>query len=368
MRLGPPPAENALARALAARVAPYVDLTLSNPTAAGLPKGDAALPPAPLYEPDPRGLASAREGVAAYQGVSPQRVILCASTSEAYSWLFKLLCAAGDEVLVPEPSYPLFGYLTALECVRPVPYALRWDGEWHLDPSGLRFSERTRAVLVVSPGNPTGAYLKEDERLALAAACRAHGCAVVSDEVFADYPAFADPRRARSAARYGDVLAFSLSGLSKVAGLPQLKLAWIAAGGPGADDALARLELIADTYLSVSTPVQLAAPGLLARRGAFQRAVQERLRENRATVAALRRADAPWDVLRAEGGWSEVLSVPSSRSEDEWALRLLDAGVLVHPGYFFDFPSGSHLVVSLLPEPLQFARGARILADVLSGA
>jgi aspartate/methionine/tyrosine aminotransferase len=365
VRLGAIPRENALARALAARTAPYVDLTLSNPTVAGLPIAAGILSPAPVYEPHPRGLRSAREAVAACHGVSPEQVILTVSTSEAYSWLFKLLCAAGDEVLVPEPSYPLFGYLTALECVRAVPYPLRWDGEWRLDAASLRFSPRTRAVLVVSPGNPTGAYLKEDERLALALLCKENGCALICDEVFADYPAFEDPRRARTAASCDDVLAFSLSGLSKVAGLPQLKLAWLLASGPGAGAALARLELIADTYLSVSTPVQLAAPDLLAGRGVFQRAVQARLRENRAALAAAHAPDAPWDVLRAEGGWSEVLSVPRSRSEEEWALRLLAAGVLVHPGYFFDFPSGAHLVLSLLPPAEDFARGVRILAEVL---
>lgn len=355
-----------MARALAARSSPYLDLTVGNPTAVGLATESVPLPPAPVYEPDPRGLPVARAAVAKFQGVSAEQVILAASTSEAYSWLFKLLCAAGDEVLVPEPSYPLFGYLTALECVRAVPYALRWDGEWHLDPASLRFSPRTRAVLVVSPGNPTGAYLKDDERRALAALCRQNGCALICDEVFAEYPAFEDPRRARSAASYDDVLAFSLSGLSKVAGLPQLKLAWLAAGGPGAGEALARLELIADTYLSVSTPVQLAAPELLARRGIFQRSVQARLRENRAALAAARAPSAPWDVLRAEGGWSEVISVPCSRGEEDWALALLEAGVLVHPGYFFDFPAGAHLVLSLLPEPEAFARGVRILTGVLA--
>jgi alanine-synthesizing transaminase len=358
--------ENELARALAARRSPYIDLTVSNPTAAHLPVPSVPLPQPPSYEPHPRGLPAALEAVAAYQGIPPGRVVLTASTSEAYSWLFKLLCDAGDEVLVPEPSYPLFGYLTALECVRAVPYALNWDGEWHLDASALRFSMRTRAVLVISPGNPTGAYLKEDERAALAAACGTHGCALISDEVFADFPAFEDRRRARSAALYDDVPSFSLSGLSKVAGLPQLKLGWIAAGGPGADEAVRRLELIADTYLSVSTPVQIAAPELLAVRGPFQRALQARLTENRAALAAARGPGAPWDVLRSEGGWSQVLSVPRSRSEEEWALALLEAGVLVHPGYFFDFPAGAHLVVSLLPEPAQFARAAAILARVLS--
>jgi alanine-synthesizing transaminase len=358
--------QNAIARALAARTAPVIDLTLSNPTRAGLPVSVAPLPPAPVYQPDPRGLPAAREAVAAYHGIAADRVVLTASTSEAYSWLFKLLCAAGDEVLVPEPSYPLFGYLTALECVGAVPYALRWDGEWHLDAAALRFSEKTRAVLVVSPGNPTGAYLKRDERAALAALCRQHECALISDEVFADFAAFPDARRASSAARYDDVLAFALSGLSKVAGLPQLKLGWIAAAGPGADEAVRRLELIADTYLSVSSPVQLAAPELIAGRDTFQAAVQERLARNRAALAAARPAGAPWNVLRAEGGWSEVLSVPRSRSEEEWALALLDAGVLVHPGYFFDFPSGAHLVLSLLPEPAAFAEAAAILTRVLA--
>ena len=366
MRLDFTQGENALARALAARQSPPIDLTVSNPTAAGLPVPSIRLPQAPSYEPHPRGLPAALEAVAAYQGIQPGRVVLTASTSEAYSWLFKLLCDAGDEVLVPEPSYPLFGYLTALECVTAVPYALRWDGEWHLDASNLRFSGRTRALLVVSPGNPTGAYLKEDERAALASACRAQGCVLISDEVFADFPAFEDRRRARSAASYDDLPAFSLSGLSKVAGQPQLKLAWIAAGGPGADEAVRRLELIADTYLSVSTPVQLAAPGLLAARGPFQQAVQARLAANRAALAAARGPGAAWDVLRSEGGWSQILSVPRSRGEEEWALALLEAGVLVHPGYFFDFPDGAHLVVSLLPEPAKFARAAAILGRVLA--
>ena len=365
MRLDFTQRENALARALARRTAPYVDLTLSNPTQAGLPALAIALPPAPAYEPHPCGLPAACEAVAAYHGVSPDRIVLTTSTSEGYSWLFKLLCDAGDEVLVPEPSYPLFAYLTALEGVRSVPYTLRWDGEWHLEAKALRFSGRSRAVIVVSPGNPTGAYLKEEERAALAAACSAHACALISDEVFADFPAFDDPRRARSAVRYGDVLSFSLSGLSKVAGLPQLKLGWIAAAGPGADEAVRRLELIADTYLSVSTPVQLVAPELFASRGIFQRAVRERLAINRAALAAAHAQGAPWDVLRSEGGWSEVLSVPRSRSEEEWALALLESGVLVHPGYFFDFPSGAHLVVSLLPERAAFGQGVAVLARVL---
>lgn len=364
--------ENALSRALAARREPYLDLTLSNPTAVNLPYEERRIlqaisqSGALRYDPHPRGLAVAREAVARYAGASAERVLLTASTSEAYACLFKLLCDPGDEVLVPRPSYPLFEYLAALESVRPVGYDLRWDGEWHLDASALQFSEKTRAVLVVSPGNPTGAYLKEDERAQLAQACARHGCALICDEVFADYPAFADPRRARSAALYDDVLAFSLSGLSKAAGLPQLKLGWCIAGGPGADEALQGLELIADTYLSVGTPVQLAAAELLEMRHGIQQALNSLLARNRAALLAARAPDAPWDVRRSEGGWSAILSVPKKHSEEEWALRLLDAGVLVHPGYFFDFPSSAHLVVSLLQMPEEFARGAEILARVLS--
>jgi len=284
-------------------------------------------------------------------------VVLTASTSEAYSWLFKLLCAAGDEVLVPEPTYPLFGYLTELECVRAVPYPLRWDGEWRLHAEDLPFSHRTRAVLVVSPGNPTGAYLKQDERAALASACRARGVALISDEVFADFPAFEDARRARSAALYEDVLAFSLSGLSKVAGLPQLKLGWMAAAGPGADDAIGRLELIADTYLSVGTPVQCAAAQLLSAGASVQAQIRERTSTNLAFARELLEGSAA-NLLRVEGGWYVTLQVPRIRSEEEWVLELLEqADVLVQPGFFYDFESEAYLVVSLLTEPDTFRDG-----------
>ncbi|TMA26773.1 MAG: pyridoxal phosphate-dependent aminotransferase [Deltaproteobacteria bacterium] len=358
--------ENALARALRARREPYIDLTLSNPTAAGLPYEEEKILGALSrrevlrYQPHPRGLLSAREAVAEFCGVDPERIVLTSSTSEAYSLLFKLLCQPGDEVLAPEPSYPLFAYLTALESVRLVPYPLRWDGEWHLDPAALRLSDRTRALLVVSPGNPTGAYLKKAE---LAQLVR---CPLICDEVFADYPVGDDSRRARSCGN-DRVLTFTLSGLSKVAGLPQLKLAWCAVSGPGAEAALHKLELIADTYLSVNTPVQVAARDLLETRHSFQRALRSRLAANRAALQGARRPDASWDVLGSEGGWSAILSVPRSRSEEEWALALLEAGALAHPGYFFDFPpgSGAHLVVSLLPEPAEFARGVQILARTL---
>jgi alanine-synthesizing transaminase len=369
--------ENALSRALRERREPVIDLTESNPTRAGLlPSvhlGALADPRALRYEPQPKGLLAAREAVASYYAesrgasVDPENLLLTASTSEAYALLFKLLCDAGDCVLVPEPSYPLFGMLTALEGVQAVPYPLRFDGEWHLDASSLTIPPRARAVLAVSPGNPTGAFLKQEERVALADRCARAGCALVCDEVFADFALSPDPRRVATAAAHHDVLSFTLSGLSKICGLPQLKLGWCAVAGPPAEvsQALQRLELIADTYLSVATPSPLAAGQLLRGRHDFQRRVIDRVRGNRAALLRARPADASWDVLPAEAGWSAVVSVPRSRSEEEWALELLEKGVLVHPGYFFDFPAGAHLVVSLLPPEGEFARAARFLSDVL---
>ena len=370
-------AENALSRALRERRDPTLDLTESNPTRAGLLApvhlGALADPRALRYEPHPKGLLAAREAVAEYYAdsrgatVDPENLVLTASTSEAYALLFKLLCDPGDCVLVPEPSYPLFGMLTALEGVEAVPYPLRFDGEWHLDAAALTIPPRARAVLVVSPGNPTGAFLKQAERAALADRCARAGCALVCDEVFADFALSPDPRRVPSVAAQDEVLSFALSGLSKICGLPQLKLGWCAVAGPPEEVARAvqRLELIADAYLSVATPVQLAAGQLLRGRHDFQRRVIDRVRGNRAALLRTRPPDAAWDVLPAEAGWSAVLSVPRSRSEEEWALALLQAGVLVHPGYFFDFPAGAHLVVSLLPAEGEFGRAARILADVL---
>jgi len=370
-------AENAISCALRDRREPYLDLTESNPTRAGLlpavQLGALADVRALRYEPHPKGLLAAREAVAAYYAdsrgaaVDPERIVLTASTSEAYGLLFKLLCDPGDCVLVPEPSYPLLGLLTALEGVQAVPYPLRFDGEWHLDAAAVQFPPRVRAVLAVSPGNPTGAFLKQAERAALAERCASAGCALICDEVFADFALVADPLRVPTAVAYDDVLAFALSGLSKVCGLPQLKLAWCAVSGPPDEvsRAVQRLELIADTYLSVGTPVQLAAGQLLRGRHDFQRRVIDRVRSNRAALLRARSAAAPWDVLPAEGGWSAVLSVPRSRSEDAWVLALLEEGVLVQPGYFFDFPSEAHLVVSLLAPEGDFSRAAAALAEVI---
>jgi hypothetical protein len=375
---------NRLAERLAAKRttgAHVLDLTLSNPTQAGLPIPDDLLAPLARpegrrYEPSAFGLRSAREAVAAdfaRRGfpIGPDRVLLSASTSEAYAFLFKLLCDPGDEVLVPRPGYPLFEFLAALESLVVRAYPLAHDGEWHLDVSalGAAVSPRTRAVVVVNPNNPTGAYLKQDELRALEALCAERRLALVSDEVFADFSFREDARRASSVARDSPTLAFALGGLSKSCGLPQLKLAWTAVTGPEPlrREALARLEVVADTFLSVSTPVQLAAPALLARREELQAPIRERVARNLDRLRASLGPGSPATLLEPEGGWYAVLRVPATLPEEERVTRLLEErDVLVHPGYFFDFPHEAFLVLSLLAPEAEFSEGtARVLADLV---
>jgi alanine-synthesizing transaminase len=382
-RLLPHAEENALSKAIAAlrsENAPIVDLTESNPTRAAIPYRDDLLASladseALRYEPHPFGLPSARDAVAADQGrrgarVDPARVVLTASSSEAYSWLFKLLCDPGEGVLVPQPSYPLFEHLTALDGVRLHPYALEYHGRWTVDIDAIAAApDDIRAVLVVSPNNPTGSYLAEDQFRHLSKVCRDRRWALIADEVFADYPLDVANPLTDIAAR-DEVLSFTLAGLSKSVGLPQLKLGWCIVGGPKPerDAALSALELIADSYLSVGTPVQLALPELLDRGGAIRTAIQERIRQNLAALRAAVGHHPACDLLRTEGGWSAVVRVPATRREEQLALDLLRTErILVHPGYFFGFPAGAHVVVSLLPSPDVFEGGvARLLTFVNS--
>jgi alanine-synthesizing transaminase len=354
--------------------AAIVDLTESNPTRVGLsyPEGDilAALagPGALDYDPQPRGLLSAREAVALYYrqrgiDVPPSRLLLTASTSEAYSYLFKLLADPGDAILVPRPSYPLFDYLAALESVCVRQYPLRYDGAWHIDFAALAnvLTPHTRAIVVVNPNNPTGSYLKRDEWERL----QTFGLPVISDEVFSDFAFGPHPERASALAGPNRVLTFAMSGLSKIAGLPQMKLGWIAASGPGHERALDGLEWIADTFLSVSTPVQLALPRILAASAAVQEQIRGRIRAN-LDGAVARTVRSPCRCLTVEGGWNVVLEVPRFLAEGDWALHLLsEKDVLVQPGFFYDFESEAFLVLSLLTPPMIFEEGlGRILAAV----
>jgi alanine-synthesizing transaminase len=427
--------------------AQIIDLTESNPTRAGFAYPTAEIlsaladPRAIRYDPSPRGLPSAREAISNYYAnrgagdlvtfhptqalfrgsgdlvtCHPNQILLTASTSEAYSYLFKLLCDPGDEILTPRPSYPLFEFLAALDSVRIRQYPLRYDGAWHIDFPALEaaITPRTRAIVVVNPNNPTGSFLKPDEfarlqSLAIRSASspmrqlgaiqpvassppnpthqggdsmsdihpsnptREGGAsndavqsssspthqdgdpniAILLDEVFSDYH-FAAPRPAPPAPK---TLTFSMSGLSKIAGLPQMKLGWIVAQGPGHELALDRLELIADTYLSVATPVQLALPRLLAACETIRAQILDRAQSNLARLRSLT-AGTACHVLNVEGGWSAILQVPRARTEEQWALTLLaDHDVLVQPGFFFDFESEAFLVVSLITPPEIFEEG-----------
>ncbi len=356
-------------RAAGARI---LDLTESNPTAAGLSYPAEAIlaalanPMALHYEPSPSGLSTARAVVASYYSgrVDPERILLTSSTSEGYAFLFKLLCDPGSEILTPRPSYPLFEFLAALESVRPVQYPLAYDGSWHIDFDALRrqISARTRAVVLVNPNNPTGSFVKQAELEQVLDLCRAHELAIISDEVFSDYSIGDDPRRVSSLVDVQDVLTFSLSGLSKIAGLPQMKLGWIVVSGPeqARKGALHRLELIADTYLSVGAPVQCAAASLLDVRQGIQEQIRNRVSGNLAFLRNQIGPGSPWRVLHLEGGWYATLQAPRVRTEEEWALTLLgEDHVLVQPGFFFDFASECFLVVSMLTPVDAFREGVR---------
>jgi alanine-synthesizing transaminase len=363
---------------------PVLDLTVSNPTTAGIPYAREAItaafadPRALEYAPEPFGIRSAREAVAADlrahgSAIDADHVVLTASTSEAYSFLFKLLADPGDAILVPQPSYPLFEHLATFESVRVVPYPLAYDGEWHVDLPAMRDAIEAngtslRAIVVVSPNNPTGSYLKKDELSAMAAT----GLPIVSDEVFAHYGFGEDPRRAMSALEVAKEasLVFALGGLSKLAALPQMKLAWTAIAGSDAravEATLARLELIADSFLSVGTPVQYALPTLLATRSVAEGAIRARTGRNLSWLKQRLATDAgAVTLLRCEGGWYATLRLPRTQSEEAWALSLLeDDDVYVHPGGFFDFRDEAYLIASLLTPEATFEEGvARLLARV----
>jgi alanine-synthesizing transaminase len=364
---------NRIAEALARSGPPPLDLTVSNPTACGIPYPEGLLaalvdPAALRYRPDPRGLREARAAVAAEyrrHGVTldPDRVVLTASTSEAYAFLFKLLCEPGETVLAPLPSYPLFEHLARVEGVGAQPYHLEPEAGWRLDLGEIAAAgDAVRAVIVVHPNNPTGSLVPAADAIDLARLCRRRRWALIADEVFLDYPL--DGSGATSFAAASEALTFTLGGLSKSIGLPQLKLAWIAVGGAPDEvgAALERLEFIADTFLSVATPVQLALPELLRAGAGVRDAIAARCRANLAALRAAARRCPEVTVPRVDGGWSAVLRFPAVIGEEDLVLALLaEDGVAVQPGFFFDFPRDGTLVLSLLPAEETFRAGAERL-------
>ncbi len=372
---------------MAARL-PIADLTASNPTRCGFVYPASLLsaltdPRALQYDPQPRGLLSAREAVCAYYrshgvALAPAQIVLTTSTSEAYSFLFRLLCDPGDEILIPQPSYPLFDFLAALDDVRLRAAPLVYESGWQIDAEGIRraITPHTRAIVIVHPNNPTGHYTKPWEAEQLARLCREFGLSLIVDEVFLDYSfggkAKSPGAKAESFVRGPEfahglegVPVYVVSGLSKIAGLPQMKAAWIVAAGVEREDALARLEVIADTFLSMNAPVQLAMPAWLEGRAAIQEQIRQRVAANLAVLDQAVETVESAQRLEVEGGWYAVLRIPAVAPDEQTVLALLERGVWVHPGYFFGMPESGWLVVSLLAPEAEFSNGVAIMIDYL---
>lgn len=367
-----------------ARGIKLLDLTVSNPTECGFDFDSAAIlaslsrPESLSYDPQPQGLLSARQAVAdyyngnalqAHRHISAEQIFLTTSTSEAYSYLFRLLCEPDDEVLVPRPSYPLFEFLADIQDVKLCRYDLFYDHGWHLDIGGLpaAITDRTRAILVVNPNNPTGSFVHKTELRQLETFCGEHNLALISDEVFLDYGI--ESTAEESAAFSTECLAFALSGLSKISCLPQMKVAWMVLTGPDQlrRKAHERLEVIADTYLSQNAPVQHALPTLLEQRKKIQPQLTQRIRSNLEFLDEQLRSASQVQRLRVEGGWYVVLRVPARQSDEELAIELIEqTGVVVHPGHFYEFQSDGYLVLSLITRTTVFQNGLRAILNKIS--
>jgi alanine-synthesizing transaminase len=372
---------NPLSEALAQHRAsgkPLLDLTISNPTECGFDYDcrailEALANPASLaYDPDPRGLLDARQAVAAYYAergaeVPVDTIILTTSTSEAYTFVFRTLCNPGDEILIPEPSYPLFAFLADIQDVKLVRYPLDYDYGWQINFHALQqgITARTRGVIVVHPNNPTGHFTKPHELEKLNEICATRNLAIIADEVFLDF-ALQD-ELPFSFVHHAAGLTFTMSGLSKISGLPQMKAAWLITSGPEQlkSQALARLEIIADTYLSMNAPVQWAIPALLDERRPFQKQLLARVRKNIAELDRQLATQKSCARLEAEAGWYAILRVPATRSDEELAIALLnEKNIYVHPGHFYDFPSEGFLIVSLITHEEEFATGIKLLLEM----
>ncbi len=354
-----------------------LDLTISNPTRAGFDYDESAIldslrnSKSLEYDPQPKGLLSAREAVADYYNArgdkcGPENLVLTTSTSEAYSYVFRLLCNPGDEVLVPKPSYPLFDFLADLQDVKLVPFECIYDHGWQIDWPALEscLSDRSRGIALVHPNNPTGAYINANEQAQLNKLCSERGMALIVDEVFLDYTH--DGKLRPSFVANHAALTFTLSGLSKISALPQMKLAWIAVSGPRSQLAMERLEVIADTFLSVSAPIQLAASAMLEQRRGMQAQILSRVRANLSQLDHQLAREKSCARLQTQAGWYAVLRVPVTGSDEDFAINLLqEHSVLVHPGHFYDFARDGYLVLSLITPEEQFANGvARIVESI----
>lgn len=369
---------NRLSKELAAHRAaakPLLDLTISNPTECGFVYEEReicralASPSVLRYEPDPRGMRSARLAVADYYSgrgtqVELDDIFLTTSTSEAYSLAFRILCNPGDEILVPAPSYPLFDYLADIHDVKLCRYPLLYDHGWQIDFHALQklIGERARAIIVVHPNNPTGHFTKTEELATLNETCVKHGMALIADEVFLDF--VLENETPPSLATNNRVLTFTASGLSKISGLPQMKAAWLIVNGPPESkaQALARLEVIADTYLSMNAPVQVAMPTFLEQRHKFQKQLMERVRKNLAEMDRQLKSQHACSRLKVEGGWYAVLRLPATCDDEDFAITLLSTqNVHVHPGHFYDFPGNGYVVLSLITQEQTFAESVKVL-------
>lgn len=359
-----------------------IDLTESNPTRVNLSYAKNEIlnalthKDALLYNPDPKGILKARQAVVDYYQARKihtdvDNIIITASTSEAYTMLFKLLGEPDDSFLVPTPSYPLFEHLAYIEGVRPIPYPIVYDGDWHIDFAGLRsaIEPSTRAIIIVNPNNPTGSFISRGELDKLIEVCREYNLPLISDEVFFDYAHFSDTDRAPSTATVKDILTFTLNGLSKAAGLPQMKLGWIVVNGPEKifPEALNRLEFIADLFLSVSAPVQHALPIILPLAEQFQAELRARVIANHKWLKGHLPVDSAYRLLPTEGGWYAILQVPRIKSEEDLIIELLEKDdLIIHPGYFFDFETEGWLIMSLINTPEIFQAGIKKLLDRLA--
>jgi aspartate/methionine/tyrosine aminotransferase len=379
-----PLASNPLTKALQKRHdegLPILDLTESNPTRCGfdypVQEISKALTQSEsfIYEPHPKGHLQARKAIAAYYEetgihLNPEHIFLTASTSEAYSFIFRLIANPGDTVLVPQPGYPLFDFLCTLNDIELIPYPLIYEKNWHINFETLSkyIQPSTKAILLVNPNNPTGSYIKPKEKSALVSLAKEHQLSLISDEVFFDYPLEHESKKFYSFSGTSEVMTFTLNGLSKMTALPQMKLAWIAVTGPKEmlQKAVSRLEIIMDTFLSVNTPTQVALSKILKNRKFIQNQILKRLKENHKFLRNLIKNFPACEYLESEGGWYAILKIPRTKTDEEWALDLLEQkGVSVHPGHFYNFNDEGHLVISLLPFSEIFAEGMnKILAHI----